>query len=206
MQANVNFSLTKEPSMDSPFRNGITADPEKIAAIRYRPKPSTTSEIRGFVIAAGYLRSLIKNFSCLAGPLTYLSVGPKNSPVNLSSEAINSIHKIKKALIIAPMVQKFHRTLPTILETLSEVLEKDENVWPSDTINPSEYIGSYKTNNFVSPKLAQSQKNVQSYFKKKEYSEMHNIVKGSEDGNNSMKFTKTKLAIQTETINLNSAL
>lgn len=38
--------------------NGIAADPEKVAAIRDRPLPRTTSEIRGFVSAAGYLRLL----------------------------------------------------------------------------------------------------------------------------------------------------
>ncbi|POS84076.1 hypothetical protein EPUL_004293 [Erysiphe pulchra] len=49
--------------------NGITADPEKDSAIRDRPMPKTTSEIRGFVGAAGYLRFLMKNFSALASQL-----------------------------------------------------------------------------------------------------------------------------------------
>ncbi|POS83058.1 hypothetical protein EPUL_004164 [Erysiphe pulchra] len=46
--------------------DGIAADPKKVAAIRDRLMPSTTSEIRGFIGAAGYLRSLIKKFSQLA--------------------------------------------------------------------------------------------------------------------------------------------
>lgn len=62
-------------------KNGISADPAKVAAIHNRPIPSTTSEIRGFVNAAGYLRSLIKDFSKLSGPLTDQSLAPKNKAV-----------------------------------------------------------------------------------------------------------------------------
>lgn len=72
-------------------------------------------------------------------------------------------------------------------KALSEILEKNENMWPSNTVNPSEHIGSFKTNNFVSPKLAQYQKNVKGYFKKKEYSKIQNTAdKGNEDKNNCM--------------------
>ncbi|KAI1004419.1 hypothetical protein K3495_g3793 [Podosphaera aphanis] len=90
-------------------KHGISADPEKVAAIRNRPIPSTTSEIRGFVNAAGYLRSLIKNFSALAGP--------KNAPVQLNIEAINSYNRIKEPLSSAPVVQKFDWKLPVVLES-----------------------------------------------------------------------------------------
>lgn len=51
---------------------------------------------------------------------------------------------------------------------LSEIIGKDENLWPADLTNPSIHVGSYKTNNFISPKLAQSRKNVQGYFKREE--------------------------------------
>ncbi|POS82548.1 hypothetical protein EPUL_005935, partial [Erysiphe pulchra] len=97
--------------------DGIAADPEKVAAIRDRPMPSTTSEIRGFIGAAGYLRSLIKNFSQLAGPLTDQSVGPKNKPVKLSAESINSWRTIKNVLTTTPLVKKFDWRLPIVLET-----------------------------------------------------------------------------------------
>ncbi|KAI1007597.1 hypothetical protein K3495_g627 [Podosphaera aphanis] len=36
---------------------GISADPQKVAAIKDMPMPTTTSKIRGFVNTAGYLRS-----------------------------------------------------------------------------------------------------------------------------------------------------
>lgn len=78
--------------------NGITADPEKIAAIRDKSMPTTTSETYGFIGAAGYLRYLIKNFSQLAGPLTDQSVGPKNKPVKLTQESIMSWNIIKTTI------------------------------------------------------------------------------------------------------------
>jgi hypothetical protein len=34
--------------------NGVTADSLKVAAIRDRPMPGTTTEVRAFVNAAGY--------------------------------------------------------------------------------------------------------------------------------------------------------
>lgn len=40
---------------------GITADPKKVAAIRDRPMPRTTTEIRAFIHSAGYLQSFTHN-------------------------------------------------------------------------------------------------------------------------------------------------
>lgn len=96
---------------------GISADPEKVSAIRNRPMPTTTTEIRGFVSAAGYLRKLISNFSKLSGPLTDLSVGQKNQPIKLTLEAVKSWEAIKEAMSTAPIVKKFNWRLPIIVET-----------------------------------------------------------------------------------------
>ncbi|KAI0998222.1 hypothetical protein K3495_g9972 [Podosphaera aphanis] len=96
---------------------GIEADPDKVAAIRDRPIPSTTTEIRGFVGAASYLRCLIKDFSKLAGPLTDQSVGPKNQPVTLSPQSIESWKTIKQSMISMPLLQKFDWRLPIVIET-----------------------------------------------------------------------------------------
>ncbi|KAI0993586.1 hypothetical protein K3495_g14598, partial [Podosphaera aphanis] len=96
---------------------GISADPQKVAAIKDRPMPTTTSEIRGFVNAAGYLRSLIRNFSELAGPLTDQSTGLKNAPVTLSQASIQSWESIKNAITSTPVVRKFDWKLPTVLES-----------------------------------------------------------------------------------------
>ncbi|KAI0994020.1 hypothetical protein K3495_g14163 [Podosphaera aphanis] len=58
------------------------------------------------------------------------------------------------------------------VKSLSETLGKESNICPPELVNPSMHVGSYKTNNFVSPRVVQSQKNIEKYFSKKERS-MH---------------------------------
>ena len=97
--------------------NGIAADPAKVAAIRDRPKPSTTSKIRGFANAAGFLRCLIKDFSKLAGSLIDQFIGPKNTSVTLSRQSERSWLAIKDAMSFSPLVRKFDWRLPIVLES-----------------------------------------------------------------------------------------
>lgn len=56
------------------FKQGIAADPERVATSRNRPIVSITIKIRGFIGNANYLRHLIREFLKLAGPLTHQSV------------------------------------------------------------------------------------------------------------------------------------
>jgi hypothetical protein len=69
------------------LRDGIAADPQKIAAIRNRPMPAITTEMKAFVNAAGYLRHLISRYAELASPLTELIGEAKNVPVKLLQKA-----------------------------------------------------------------------------------------------------------------------
>ena len=94
---------------------GVKADPSKVAAIRDRPMPSTTTEIRGFVNAAGYFRHLIKDFSEISGPLTDQSTGPKNAPVILSPQAQEAWTRIRDLITTMPIAKKFNWQLPVIL-------------------------------------------------------------------------------------------
>lgn len=99
------------------FRKRRHRQPRQGSAIRDRPIPSTTSEIRGFVNAASYLRSLIRDFSKLAGPLIEQSTGPKNAPVVLTSDSRESWSKIRDALSSTPVIKCFHWRLPVVLIT-----------------------------------------------------------------------------------------
>ena len=58
-------------------KDGITADLAKIAAIRDRPMLTTTTEVRGFVNAASYLRNLVKGYLKRTGALTDYTGGLK---------------------------------------------------------------------------------------------------------------------------------
>lgn len=97
--------------------DGITADPAKIAAIRDRPLPATTTEVRGFVNAAGYLRNLIKGYSERTGALTDYTGGPKGQSVTLSDKARQQWQDIRDAITSLPVVRTFNWRLPSVIET-----------------------------------------------------------------------------------------
>jgi hypothetical protein len=88
-------------------RDGIAADPQKVAAIRDRPMPATTTEVRAFVNAAGYLRHLISRYAELANPLTELTGEAKNVPVKLLQKAQAAWRIIRERIIILPIIQPF---------------------------------------------------------------------------------------------------
>ncbi|XP_070010240.1 uncharacterized protein [Nicotiana sylvestris] len=54
-------------------REGIMVDPQKIAAVKNWPRPTTPTEIRSFLRLAGYYRRFVEGFSTLASPLTKLT-------------------------------------------------------------------------------------------------------------------------------------
>jgi len=97
--------------------DGITADPAKVAAVRDRPMPTTTTEVRGFVNAAGYFRHLIENYSEKSGLLTDLCTGPKGAPVTLSAEAQQQWRHIRDIITSLPLVRVFDWRLPCVLDT-----------------------------------------------------------------------------------------
>jgi hypothetical protein len=98
-------------------KDGITADQAKVAAVRDRPMPTMTTEVRGYVNTAGYFRHLIENYSEKSGLLTDLCIGPKGVPVTLSAEAQQQWRHIRDTITSLPLVRIFDWRLPCVLDT-----------------------------------------------------------------------------------------
>ena len=67
-------------------RVGVRSDLVKIAAILERPPPTTATEVRSFLNAAGYFRHFIERFAHHASSLYELIGLPKGSRVELTRE------------------------------------------------------------------------------------------------------------------------
>ncbi|GKF09082.1 hypothetical protein Tco_0043306, partial [Tanacetum coccineum] len=53
--------------------HGIHVDPAKIEAVKDWASPTTPTEVRQFLVLAGYYRRFIEGFSKIAKPLTELT-------------------------------------------------------------------------------------------------------------------------------------
>lgn len=97
--------------------NGIEADQSKVAAIRDRPMPTTTTEICSFVNAAGYFCHVIKGYAELSGPILNLTGDFKNQSVKLHDEALDVWKCIEEAMTTMPAVQVLDWRKPIVIET-----------------------------------------------------------------------------------------
>jgi hypothetical protein len=86
---------------------GITADKDKVAAIRDRPEPSITIKVRAFVNAAGYFRYLIEKYSTFSEPLTDFTGGPKGQPLKLEPLTKTAWKKIREAITTLFIIKPF---------------------------------------------------------------------------------------------------
>jgi hypothetical protein len=66
--------------------------------------------IHSFIGHAGFYRRVIKDFSQIARPLTKLLA--KDAPFEFIDECLNAFHTLKKALILAPIIQPPNWSLP----------------------------------------------------------------------------------------------
>ena len=83
--------------------NGIEVDKAKIEVIEKLPPPTTVKGIRSFLGHAGFYRRFIKDFSKIAKPLTNLLA--KDTPFEFNDACIDAFHRLKEALITAPVLQ-----------------------------------------------------------------------------------------------------
>ncbi|KAI0992873.1 hypothetical protein K3495_g15311 [Podosphaera aphanis] len=139
-------------------KDGIAADPARLAAVRERPMPSTTSKIRAFFNVARYFRNLIDRFSDLSAPLTSLSSGPKNAQISLTPDAHLAWLKTKSALTTTPVIRKFNCRLPVIIESdASKYAIGAALLQPHLTPNFTNSNSSLHSVSFFSKKLTEAQ-------------------------------------------------
>ena len=85
---------------------GILIDPQKIKAIVDWKPPTNVTEVRSFLVLAGYYRKFVEGFSKIATPLTKFT--RKEEKFIWSEACQNSFDELKKRLTTAPVL-----TLPS---------------------------------------------------------------------------------------------
>ncbi|GBG66950.1 hypothetical protein CBR_g74637 [Chara braunii] len=81
---------------------GLQPEPQKVAAVRDAPVPTTITQVRAFLGLASYYRRFIKGFAAIAGPLTNLL--RKDQSMIWTPECDQAFSKLKAALISAPVL------------------------------------------------------------------------------------------------------
>jgi len=89
---------------------GIEVDRAKVEVIEKMPPPISVKGVRSFLGHVGFYRRFIKDFTKISKPLTNLLM--KDVEFNFSQECLDSFHRLKKALISAPIMQAPDWNLP----------------------------------------------------------------------------------------------
>ncbi|WVZ81413.1 hypothetical protein U9M48_028793 [Paspalum notatum var. saurae] len=85
------------------LERGIEVDRAKIEVIEQLPPPGNLKALRSFLGHARFYRRFIKNFSFIARSLTNLL--DKDTPFVFDDACLEAFHTLKKALVIAPIIQ-----------------------------------------------------------------------------------------------------
>ncbi|XP_017613797.1 uncharacterized mitochondrial protein AtMg00860-like [Gossypium arboreum] len=89
---------------------GIEVDKARIEVIENLPPPTSVKGIRSFLGHDGFYRRFIKYFSKICKPLCALL--EQNRPFNFDEPCFIAFEKLKKRLVVAPIVIVSEWTLP----------------------------------------------------------------------------------------------
>ena len=81
---------------------GIRVDPMKIEAIMNWKPPRNVTEVRSFLVLAGYYRRFVQGFSVIASPLTRLI--RKGVMFEWDDKCQSSFERLKEILVEAPVL------------------------------------------------------------------------------------------------------
>ncbi|GBG62321.1 hypothetical protein CBR_g29929 [Chara braunii] len=94
---------------------GLQPEPQKVAAVRDAPVPTTITQVHAFLGLASYYRRIIKGFAVIAGPLTNMLC--KDQPLIWTPECDQAFFKLKAALISVPVLIRPDPEKPFVLIT-----------------------------------------------------------------------------------------
>ncbi|GBG75223.1 hypothetical protein CBR_g19859 [Chara braunii] len=94
---------------------GLQPEPQKVAAVRDAPVPTTITQVRAFLGLASYYRRFIKGFATIAGPL--INLLRKDQPLIWTLECDQAFSKLKAALISGPVLIRLDPEKPFVLIT-----------------------------------------------------------------------------------------
>ncbi len=86
--------------------DGISTDPDKVAAVAKWPVPTKALDLRSFLGFTGYYRRFIKNYSCIAKPLHVLvaDVEARHAEYEWSEACQEAFDALKTRCIEAPIL------------------------------------------------------------------------------------------------------
>ena len=104
---------------------GVQPDPDKVAAVKDWPEPTTVTELRAFLGFTGFFRKFIRGYSNVTAPLlTYLKgtshkgkVKCGGKKIELDEPARLAVQALKSKLIEAPVLRFADFSLPFTVET-----------------------------------------------------------------------------------------
>lgn len=123
---------------------GVTTDPEKIAAVSQWATPRTKKQLRSFLGLCSYYRRFVVNFASIAKPLHKLC--EKAQKYIWTDEAQLAFEKLKKALTTTPVLAYPKLGQPFILDT-------DSSEFATGAVLSQEFDGSERVIAYMSKSL-----------------------------------------------------
>ncbi|WVZ76961.1 hypothetical protein U9M48_024869 [Paspalum notatum var. saurae] len=127
---------------------GVAIDPSKVKDVLNWKQPETVTEIRSFLVLAGYYRRFIKDFSKIAKPMTSLT--KKNAKFVWGPKCEDGFRELKKLLTTAPVLAQPDVTKPFDVycdasgQGLGCVLRKHEANYPTHDLELAAVVHALK--------------------------------------------------------------